>query len=134
MLFLKPCSIPAVDHDIVEGLLELSDEALHVVRRDGVLVARLGGGEQEQALDPLVLDQRLLQLALALDDVHEVVHDPVLEAEDDVEVAEPDVRVDDRDLVPGQRQRTAEVGGRRRLADAALPGGDHDALCHEISC
>jgi len=42
--------------------------------------------------------------------------------------------VDDRDLVPGQRQRAAEVGSGGRLADASLARSDHDALCHEYSC
>ena len=46
--------------------------------------------------------------------------------EHDVEVAQPDVGVDQRDRRAALRQRRAEIGGRRRLADAAFARRDDD--------
>src|SRR5216683_3275849 len=47
-----------------------------------------------------------------------------------IEVAQADVEVDHRDLLPGLRERGAQRGGGRRLADAALAGCDHEDLGH----
>ena len=48
---------------------------------------------------PLVADQRLRQLGVALDDVDEVVDHAPLGAHDQVEVAQADVEVDDDDVL-----------------------------------
>ena len=79
-----------------------------------VLVAGLRGRQDVQVLDPLVLDQRLMQADAVVDDVDEVEHDPALAAHDQVEVAQADVEVDDDGLLaaaaPGRwRWRRREV-------------------------
>ena len=91
-----------------------------------VLVAGLRGRQDVQVLDPLVLDQRLVQADAVVDDVDEVEHDPALAAHDQVEVAQADVEVDDDGLLAQQRQAGGDGGGGGRLADPALAGRDHD--------
>jgi NADP-dependent 3-hydroxy acid dehydrogenase YdfG len=82
--------------------------------------------EHVQRVDALVLDQRLLERALALDDVDEVVHHAPLAPHDEVEVAQPDIEVDDRDLLAAAGEPDRERGARGGLAHAALAGGDDD--------
>jgi hypothetical protein len=76
----------------------------HAVLRQRVLVARLAGGQHEQVVALLVLDERLVQVGLALDDVDQVVHHAALAAHDEVEVAQADVEVDHGGLVAAQGQ------------------------------
>ncbi len=68
----------------------------------------------------LVLDQRLLERSLALDDVDEVIHDAAFAAHDEVEVTQTDVEVDDRNLVAAQREAGGEAGAGRGLAHATF--------------
>ena len=77
-------------------------------------------GSSDSVSMPLVADQRLRQLGVALHDVDEVEHDAALGAHDQVEVAQADVEVDDDHVLPALRQRRAERGRGGRLADAAL--------------
>src|SRR5581483_2046427 len=94
-----------------------------------VLVARLGGGKDGEILHPLVLDQRLVEIGLAVDDIDEVVHHPALATQDEVEVAQTDVEVDHGGLVAGQRQAGRNGGAGGRLAHTSLARGDHDYSC-----
>ena len=87
-------------------------------------------GSRESVVEPLVADQRLRELGVALDDVDEVVDDPPLGAHDEVEIAQADVEIDDHDVLAGLRQRGAERGGRGGLADAALAGCHDQNLGH----
>ena len=106
-------------------LAQLAHDAGHALTRERVLVAGLRGGEQVQRVDPLVADQGLRQLGIALGDVDEVVDDPTLGAHDKVEVAQAHVEIDDHDPLTPLRQRGAERGGGGRFADAALAGCHH---------
>ncbi len=96
----------------------------------GVLVTGLRSRQQVQALDPLVLDQRLRQLGVAVDHVDQIVDDPALGAHDQVEVAQADVEIDDAHALATLREGRSEGRGRRRLADAALARCDDENLCH----
>src|SRR3546814_13581537 len=96
------------------------EHAAHPFLRERVLVARLRGGKDVEAGDALVLDQRLTQPGLAVDDVDEVVDDAALAPHHQVEVAEAEIEVDDHRLVPPQRQPGADGGPGGGLADAAL--------------
>ena len=107
---------------------QLAHDAGHALARERVLVAGLRGRQQAQRLDPLVADQRLRQLGVALGDVDEVVHHPALGAHDEIEVAQADVEIDDHDLLAALRQRGAERGGGGGLADAALARCDDQIL------
>src|SRR5437763_157077 len=117
------------DHP-VEPLAQLGDAAPHPLLRQRVLVARLRGGEQVERVDPLVADQRLLQLHVAVGDVDQVVHDPTLGPHDEIEIAQADIEVDHHDVLPGLRQRGAEGSSRRRLSDASLAGCDYEDFRH----
>ncbi len=85
-----------------------------------------------QGLDPLVADQRLRELGVALSDVDEVVDDPPLRAEHEVEIAQADVEIDDADLLAGLRERRADRGGRGGLAHPAFSGRYDDHLAHGL--
>jgi hypothetical protein len=65
-----------------------------------------------------------------LDHVDQVEDDAVLGPHHQVEVAQTDVEIHDRDLLAGLCERGAERGGGCRLADATLAGGDHEDLGH----
>ena len=80
-------------------------------------------------MQAFVLDQRLLESAVALDDVHEVVHDTPLAAHDQIEVAQPDVEVDHGDTLATLRQSTRDAGGSRGLADSPFTRSYDDNLC-----
>jgi hypothetical protein len=124
-----PRSMPAgrVAHHVVEAhVLELLEHLLDAVLGQRVLVARLRGGEDEQVVAVLVLDQRLVQARLAIDDVDQVVHDATLAAHDEVEVAQADVEVDDRGLEAAQGESRGECRAGGGLADAALAGRYYD--------
>ena len=56
-------------------------------------------GSSEQRLEPLVADQRLGELGVALDDVDEVEDHAPLGAHDEVEVAQADVEIDHDDVL-----------------------------------
>ena len=118
----------AVAQDVVEVLLQLVQDLLDAFLGQRVLVAGLAGRQDEEVLDPLVLDQRLAEVGLALDDVDEVVHHAALAAHDQVEVAQTNVEVDDDGLEPAQRQSSGEGSARRGLAHAALARCHHDYL------
>ena len=91
-----------------------------------VLVPGLGRGYQVKLQFVLVLDHSLAKLALAFNDVDQVVYDPVFQAHDHVQVAEADVGVHDDHLVAAHGQGGADVGGRGGLADASLARGQND--------
>ncbi len=110
----------AVADDPVELVLELADDAADADGVEGVLVPRLRGGQKEERLEPLVADQGLVELGVALDDVDEVVDHAALGTHDEVEIAQADVEVDHGDAIAPLRQRRAERRCRCRLADAAL--------------
>jgi hypothetical protein len=95
-----------------------------------VLVAGLRRRQQPQGLEPLVADQRLGQFCHALDHVDEVEDDAALRSQHQVEVAQPHVEIDDRDVLPGLGEGGADRGGGRGLADTAFTRCDHEDLGH----
>ena len=101
------------------------DHPRHALGGQRILVAGLRRRQQRQRVDPLVADQRLRQLGVALHDVDQVEHHAALGTHHQVQVAQPDIEVDDDHVLALLRQRGAERGRRRRLADAALSG------CHD---
>ena len=118
----------AVADDPVEPLAQLVDHAPDALVGEGILVAGLRGGQQGQGVDAFVADERLRQLGDALHDVDEIVDDPSLGAEDEIEIAQADVKIDHRHHLSGLRQGCAEGRGGGRLADATLSGSHHDHL------
>ena len=82
----------------------------------------------------LVADHRLVGLAVAFQEVDQVVDDAVLQAHDDVQVAETDVGIYDHDLVTAHGQAGAYVGGGGGLTDPALAGGyNYGLTLHKVS-
>src|SRR5690606_14433760 len=66
--------------------------------------------------------------------VYEIVDDAILQPHDDVQVAETDVRIDETNPQTLERDPRSQVGGRGRLADAALPAGnDHHPTRHGLN-
>lgn len=92
-----------VADDVLEAHAgQIVQDLLHAVLRERILVARLAGGQHEQVVALLVLDEGLVQVGLALDHVDEVIHHAALAAHDEVQVAQADVEVDHCGLVATQ--------------------------------
>lgn len=122
-----------VDDDIIVFPLQLQDDVLDLLRRDVGLVLRLGGGQHVQLLEPLVLDERLLQAAAPLCNVHEIVDDPVLKPHDDVQIAQADIGIDHGHFFAQQSKGSAQIGRCRRLADPAFARCDDDCFSHAFT-
>jgi len=105
----------------VHIFFQVRAERLHLLRRDGGLVARLRGRKNRQRFKPLVLDQGLAQLAPAFGDFDDVENDAFLEPEHEIEIAQTDIRVHEHDAFAAFRESGAEIRGGRRLTDAAFP-------------
>src|SRR5207248_3608955 len=84
----------------------------------------------EQRLHPLVANESLRQLGGSLHHVDKIEYDPALGAHDQIEVAQAHIEIDNDNLLPAPRQRRAERGSRRRLADASLAGRHNHHLPH----
>src|SRR6185312_238583 len=104
----------------VELASELFTQRSHLLRRNGVLLARLWRRDQIQAVETLVPDHRLAQFAGALDDIDEVIDDAILQTEDDIEVAQTDIGIDQHYRTPERRQRRADVRRRGRFPHPAF--------------
>ena len=102
MAFLKPCSMPAgaVHQNVAELLLQLGAQLPELRGVNGVLVPCLGGGNQIELALMLVPDHGLVELAITLDYVDQVVNYAVLQPHDHVQVAQPNVGVDHNHFVP----------------------------------
>ena len=110
----------AVDEDEVELLAQVLAELDELLWVDARLVLDLGGRQQEEALILLVAHEGLLAGHAAFSHIDEVVHDAVLEAEEQIEIAQARIRVDENDFLAAHGEADAEVCRRRRLADTAL--------------
>ena len=99
---------------------QIVDDALDALIGQRILVAGLRGGKQPQVLEALVADQRLRELGDALHHVDEVEHHAAFRAHDQIEIAQPDVKIHDDDALAVLGERSAERGCRRRLSDAAF--------------
>src|SRR5216684_9352785 len=118
----------AVADDVIELLLQLLEHAVDALAPERVLVAGLRSWKDKQVVVALILDQRLVEVGVAIDDVDEIEHHAALAPHDQVEVAQAHIEIDDHGLVPTQREAGGKGGGRRGLADPALARCDHDDL------
>ena len=100
----------AIDKDVVELRLELLYQFSHLLWRDRVLVSGLSSRQEKETFHTLVADERLLQAALSFDHVDQVVDDSIFEAQDDIEIAEADIGIHDRDGRPLHGQGYTQVG------------------------
>ena len=107
----------------------------HLIRVDVFFFARLRGGEQDAATALcLSATSASSSVTLLFEHVEHVMLHAALEPEHDVEVAQTDVGIDQHDARAALRERGAEIGGRRRLADAAFPRGDDDRASEFRGC
>nr|CAB3466695.1 unnamed protein product [Digitaria exilis] len=90
------------------------------------LGAWLGKAEEVEVVERAVSDERLVESAVPGEDVGSGEVDPVLEAKEEVEVAEAGVGVDGDGGEGEAREGGGEVGGGGGLADSALAGCDDD--------
>ncbi|SMH66303.1 protein of unknown function [Acidithiobacillus ferrivorans] len=90
----------------------------------------MGGGQHVKILTALILDERLLQFSLALDDIDEIVHNPSLTAHDQVEVAQPYVEVDNDGAMAAQGEAAGKGGTGGGFADPTLSGSDDNDFGH----
>ena len=78
----------AVADDVVEAFFEFLEHPLDPLALQRILVARLRGREDIEAVVALVLDQRLVEFGVAVDDIDEIEDHPALATHDQVEVAQ----------------------------------------------
>src|SRR5260370_35096587 len=74
----------------------------------------------------LVADERVVEFDFLFEHVEQMVTNTALEPEQDVQIAQTDVRVDKGHTRAALGQRRAEICGGRRLADAALTRRNDD--------
>ena len=122
-----------VNQNIVIVRLQLIDNCLDLIRFNCRLVRILCRRKQEKpVLEALVLDYGLVKLAPALYNVDNIVDDPVVESQDNIKIAQSDVKVKHDDLSSHESQGRTKIRGRRRLADATLAGRNHNRSSHQI--
>src|SRR3569833_228824 len=116
-----------IANDVVEtGGDQLGEYPTDTFGCERILVTRLRGSEDEECFESLVLDHRLLERAFALDVVDEVIHHAALAPHDEVEIAQSDVEIDDRDFLPAACEPAGKTSRGRRLPDASLARCDND--------
>src|SRR5690606_3981161 len=84
--------------------------------------------ENREVVQALVLDERLLQLRLALNHVDEVEDHAPLATHDHVQVAQADIEIDHHGSLAAHREAGADGGRGGGLPDSAFAGGDDDDL------
>ena len=122
----------AVADDEVELLLQLLQDALDALALQGVLVARLRGRKNIEIVVALILDQRLIEIGVAVDHIDEIEHNAALAAHHEIEVAQSDVEIDDHSFMAAQCQPGGKSGSGGGLADPSLAGCDRHDLRHQI--
>ena len=101
----------AVAQHPVEPRSQFGDDLADALVGECILVAGLRSRQQPQIFQALVADQRLRQFCDALHHVDQVEHHAPFGAHHQIEVAQADIEVDDRDALSVLRERGAE---RRR--------------------
>ena len=109
-----------VAENVVERLAQFADDPLDAVGGQRILVARLRGREQVQSVDALIADQRLRELGVALRHIDKVKDDAPLRAHHQIEIAQPDVEIDDADAPSALGERDAKRRGRGGFAYTTL--------------
>src|SRR5690606_31669684 len=115
-----------ITDDILVILGKLLQNLAHPLDRECILVTGLGGRQDKEILATLVLDQGLIERRLAVDHVDQVVDDPALTAHDEIQIAQPDVEVDDGGFMPTQRQPHGDSCTGGGFAHPALAGCYYD--------
>ena len=67
----------------------------HLFRSYCGFVSGLGGRKKGKLRATLILDQRLLETAVSLDDIHHIVDDPVFQPQNHIQIPKTDVCIDD---------------------------------------
>ncbi|MOA02937.1 hypothetical protein D3C78_1224140 [compost metagenome] len=118
------------DDEVKAHFAQILEDLLDAILGQGFLVAGLRGGQHEQVVALLILDQRLIQVGFALDHIDQVIDHPALATHDQVEIAQTDVEVDDCGLVAAQSEAGSEAGTGGGLAHSTLAGGHDDDFGH----
>src|SRR5260370_24450336 len=116
----------AVADDIVEVFLELVEHPLDPVALQRFLVPRLRRREDVKVVVALIPDQCLVELSGAVEYIDEIEHNAALAPHDQVEVAQPDIEVDNDSPLAAQSQPGGDRGCGSGLADASLARSEHD--------
>src|SRR5260370_16627780 len=115
----------AVADDIVEVFLELVEHPLDPVALQRFLVPRLRRREDVKVVVALIPDQCLVELSVAVDDIDEIEHNAAFAPHDQVEVAQPDIKVDNDSPLAAQSQPGDDRGCGGALADPSLSPSDY---------
>ena len=96
----------AVADDVIHFhvFAQCAEHAFHAFLAQGILVAGLGGGQDEQVIHLLVLDHRLFDIGIAIDHIDQVIDHAALATHDQVQVAQAHVKIDDGGFETAQGQ------------------------------
>ena len=122
----------AVANDPIEPLAHLVYDHSDSLFRQRVLVPRLRGRKQKEIGEAFIANQRLSEPGLALRHVDQIIDHPPFGDHDQIEIAQADVKVDNRNLVIQLGEGGSESRGRCRLANATLARGDHHYFGHVV--
>ena len=114
----------AVNENEIMLRAKASNDAAQGFRVQRASPRKLGSREQPQSGNPGNGQQRLLQLAVARNDVEEIINHLVFQPEQSILPAEADVCVKDDGGGAQRSQGGSEAGGQRGFANASLAGGD----------
>ena len=109
-----------VQNNVFKLSLQMLNQLDHLAFIYRGFIPRLCGRKQIQAGIALILDQRLLDTAVALHHIHQIVDDPVFQPHDHIQIPEADVRVDQHDPLAHGRKTRTDVRGCGRLSHAAF--------------
>src|SRR5260370_5208957 len=116
----------AVADDIVEVFLQLVEHPLDPVPLQRFLVPPLRRREDVKVVVAVIPDQCVVELSVAVDDIDEIEHNAAFAPHDQVEVAQPDIEVDNDSPLAAQSQPGGDRGCGGGLADASLARSEHD--------
>src|SRR5258705_8712699 len=122
----------AVADDEVELLLQFLEHPFDALALQRILVAGLRGRKDVEVVVALVLDQRLVEVGVAIDDIDEIEYDATLAAHYEIEVAQPHIEIDYHRLMTAQSQPGGKSRGGSGLPHPPLAGCNRHYLGHQI--
>ena len=110
----------AVQNNIVELLFQVIDHLHHLSWGNGCFVPGLGRGHQIQPRMTFVAYQGLLNPAVSLHHIHQIVYNAVLQSHNHIQIAQSDIRVNQTDFFSKLCQTCSNICGCGGLAHTAL--------------
>ena len=105
----------------------------HLFRSYCGFVSGLGGRKKGKLRATLILDQRLLETAVSLDDIHHIVDDPVFQPQNHIQIPKTDVCIDDHGPLFHTGQAHSDICCSGGLSHAAFSRCYHNDFTHSFA-